>query len=48
MTTNDLINELRDCAAVEGPGTLNAILNEAADRIEELDERVSIMNEGCK
>ena len=48
MPTNELITELRDWATVEGAGTLSAILNEAADRIEALDERVSIMSEECK
>lgn len=47
MTTNELITELRDWAEVEGAGTLSAILNEAADKIEALDERISVMEEGC-
>lgn len=47
METNELINELRDWAIVQGPGSLAAVLNEAADRLEALDERVSIMEEGC-
>ena len=42
MTTSELINDLRDWAEVEGPGSLAAILNEAADRLEELDERLAI------
>lgn len=45
METNDLIATLRDWAEVEGAGTLSAILNEAADKIEALDERVAIMSE---
>ena len=47
MTTNDLISELRDWAGVQGVGSLAEILDEAADRLEELDERVAIMEEGC-
>lgn len=43
MTTNELICELRDWAKVEGPGSMAAIMSEAADCIEALDERVSIM-----
>lgn len=43
MTTNELICELRDWAEVEGPGSVAAIMSEAADCIEALDERVSIM-----
>lgn len=42
MTKNDLISELRDWADVEGSGSLAAILNEAADTIEDLDERLAI------
>ena len=42
MTTNDLISELRDWADVEGSGSLAAILNEAADTIEDQDERLAI------
>ena len=45
MTTLELIRKLRDIAKV---GVVNArddirILNEAADRLEELEERVEIM-----
>ena len=43
MDNNTLINELRDWAAVEGAGSLANILNLAADRLEELTERVSII-----
>ena len=43
MPTMELINELRDWADVSGPGSLANILNEAADQIEALDERVSIL-----
>lgn len=46
MTTNELICELRDWADVQGPGSLADVLNEAADKIESLDERVAIMSEG--
>ena len=45
MDRNDLINELRAAAEVEGPGTMCHLLNEAADEIEALDERVAIMAE---
>lgn len=48
MDTKDLITELRDWADVEGAGTLSAVLNEAADKIEEMDERIAIMEEGCQ
>lgn len=44
MTTMELICELRDQAQVLEPGTLYHLLNEAADAIETLDERVSILN----
>lgn len=44
MDTKELIMELRDWAEVQGAGTLANILNEAADRLEELDERVAIMS----
>lgn len=44
MTTMELICELRDQAQVFEPGTLYHLLNEAADAIETLDERVSILN----
>lgn len=44
MTDNELIRCLRDWAAVEGPGTAGGVLNEAADRIEALSERVDIMS----
>ena len=47
MTTNELICELRDWAEVEGPGSMAAIMSEAADCIEALDERVSIMEVEC-
>lgn len=48
MDTNAIITELRDWAEVQGAGTLANILNEAADKIEELDERVAIMSEPYK
>ena len=44
MPTLELINDLRDFAEVSGPGTLNKLLTEAADRLEELDERVDILS----
>ena len=47
MTTTELIKALRDLAQI---GIVNYrqvdILNEAADRIEEMDERIAIMEEG--
>ena len=45
MQTNDLITELRDWADVQGAGSLANILDEAADRLEYLDERLSIIGE---
>ena len=45
MDNRELINELRDWAEVQGPGSLAYTLNQAADRIEQLDERVSIIGE---
>lgn len=45
MTTVDLIQELRDQAEVLDPGTLYHLLQEAADRLEGLDERVCIVSE---
>ena len=45
MDTNEIIAELRDWAIVQGPGSLAEILNEAADSLEDLDERVAIMSE---
>lgn len=44
METIDLINELLDWADVQGPGSLKAILEEAAERLETLEERVAIMS----
>lgn len=46
MTTNEIIQDLRDKAGVEGKTTLGNLLEQAADRLEELDERVAIMMEG--
>ena len=43
METSELITELRDWAAVQGPGSLANLLQEAADRLEELDERLGIV-----
>ena len=45
MDNAELINELRDWAEVQGAGSLANVLNEAADRIEQLDERLSIIGE---
>ena len=45
MQTSELITELRDWAEVQGPGSLGNILNEAADHIEQIDERLSILGE---
>lgn len=45
METIDLVNELLDWADVQGPGSLKAILEEAAERLTEQDERISIMTE---
>lgn len=44
METVEIINELRDFAEAQEFGTLRNILDEAADRLEELDERVAIMS----
>ncbi len=44
MSDLELIRELRDRALVEGPGSLAAMLDAAADRIEALDERVDILS----
>ena len=45
MTTDELIRRLRDMANVEPPMFDELVLREAADRLEELDERVAIMQE---
>ena len=45
MDTVTLISELRDWAAVQGPGSLANILTEAADHIEQVEERLSIVGE---
>ena len=45
MTTTNLINALRDLAyECEDPPRAK-LINEAADRLEELDERLDIMRE---
>lgn len=44
ITEEDIIQELRDLAGVEGPGGYKRLLEAAADRIEELSERVAIMS----
>lgn len=47
MNINDLINTLREWAETQGPKTtLGGLLDDAADTIEALDERVAIMEEG--
>lgn len=43
MTTDELIWELRDNAKQAYPLAINQLLNEAADRLEELDERNAIL-----
>lgn len=45
METSELITEMRDWAAVQGPGSLANILTEAADRLEALDERLGIVSD---
>lgn len=46
MTTNELIKALRDWAdGMAMPGR-RQLVNEAADRLEELDERIAIMEDG--
>ena len=45
MTTDELIHRLRDMAKVEPPMFDELVLREAADRLEQLDERVAIMQE---
>ena len=46
MTTDQIIRQLRDKAGVEGTSALAVLLSQAADRLEELDERVAIILEG--
>lgn len=45
MTTNEIIQELRKRAEMFPSEPLWALMREAANRLEELDERVSIMTE---
>ena len=45
MTTDELIRELRDLAGECEDLTRIRLLDEAADRLEELDERLAIMQE---
>ena len=45
MTTDDMIKALRDLANNCEERDLVSLFNEAADRLEELDERVAIMTE---
>lgn len=46
MTTNEIVQELRKRAEMFRAEPLWALMREAANRLEELDERVSIMTEG--
>ncbi len=46
MTTDQIIQQLREKAGVEGTSALAVLLSQAADRLEELDERLAIMLEG--
>lgn len=48
MTTVDLIRALRAWADQMAMPGRRALVNEAADRLEELDERVAIMEEGSR
>lgn len=48
MTTDELIRALRDVAGECEDLQRIRLLNAAADRLEELDERVAIMEEGNK
>ena len=43
MPTDELIRRLRDMAKVEPPMFDELVLREAADRLEELDERNAIL-----
>lgn len=43
MSTPDMIDTLRDWAAVEGAGSLGHVLNEAAEMLEKYKEMVNIM-----
>ena len=46
MTTDELIKALRDLADECEDRKLIVLFDEAADRLEDLDERVAIMSEG--
>ena len=48
MQNYSLIIKLREKALVEGKGSLASLLNEAADRLEEMDERLSILEENME
>ena len=51
MTTDELIKALRELSDVFGimrNSKIRHLLKAAANRLEELDERVAIMEEGCK
>ena len=43
MTTNEIVRQLRNGLRV---GITSDLIEQAADRLEELDERVAIMEEG--
>ena len=43
VTNGELIMELRDQAGVLEAGTLRNLIDLAADKIEELDERIDVM-----
>lgn len=45
MSICNLVMSLRDKALVEGAGSTATLLNAAADALEELDERLSIIGE---
>jgi len=48
MTTDELIRALLDVAGECEDMERIRLCREAADRLEDLDERKSIMEEGCK
>ena len=45
MTTDEIIRQLRNSLRV---GITSDLIEQAADRLEELDERVAIMEEGAE
>ena len=46
MTTDELIRQIRFYAKAQLNDGIEKVMNAAADRLEELDERVAIMEEG--